>query len=109
LTALQLVVTSRSEVSDSVPAGKVISAAPGSGATVARGSTVALVVSKGPALVTVPSLRSVTSLNGAIAVLRNAGLRAGNVSGPAAGRPKYTSPPAGRRIARDSTVDIVLG
>ncbi len=109
LAAMQLNVTSSSRFDPTVPAGRVISVLPGSGATLARGSTVALVISKGPDLVTVPSLSGVTSIDGAIAKLRAAGLSAGNVSGPAAGRPVSSTPAAGQRVRRGGAVDILLG
>jgi serine/threonine-protein kinase len=48
------------QFSDSVPAGQVISTNPSGGNYVNRGSTVEVVVSKGPDLVTVPDLRLLT-------------------------------------------------
>ena len=94
---------------DNIAAGRVISSLPAVGASVPRDSAVALVVSKGPDLVTVPSVRSAGSLDGAISLLRRAGLSAGNVSGPATGRPRRATPSAGRRVARGRSVDITLG
>ena len=109
LSGMQLVVTTTSKFSDTAPAGQVISTLPTPGTSLARGSTVALVVSKGPDLVPVPSMSGVTSIDGAITVLQRAGLTAGNVSGPAAGAPVSTTPSAGQQVKRGSSVDIVLG
>lgn len=109
VVAVQLAPSSAKVFSDSVPAGQVISAEPGSGASVPRGSTVTLVVSKGPNLVAVPSLKGVKTIDGAIALLRHAGLVAGNVSGPATGHPVSTDPAAGAKVRRGSKVDIRLG
>ena len=110
LAATQLVAgASTTKFDDNIAAGRVISSLPAVGASVPRDSTVALVVSKGPDLVTVPSVRSAGSLDGAISLLRRAGLSAGNVSGPATGRPRRTIPSAGQRVARGRSVDITLG
>ncbi len=110
LSGMQLVVTSTAGSATPSRPGRSSRPCPASGTTPAPAArTVALVVSKGPDLVTVPSLSGVTSIDGAIAVLRNAGLTAGNVSGPAAGRPVSTSPVAGQRVKRGSSVDIRLG
>ena len=56
LTRLGLKVTSSTASSTTVPAGSVVSMAPPAGTTVPKGSGVALVVSKGPPLVVVPDL-----------------------------------------------------
>jgi serine/threonine-protein kinase len=45
-----------SAYNESVPAGSVISQSPAAGTTVKRGTTVSLVISKGPPLVTVPNV-----------------------------------------------------
>ncbi|MCU1354203.1 MAG: protein kinase family protein with domain [Acidimicrobiales bacterium] len=111
LAAVQLkgVVLATQQFSDSVPAGLVMRATPGSGASVPRDSAVDLVVSKGPDLVTVPSVRGAASIDAAIAILRSSGLTAGNVSGSATGKPTGTSPGAGARVKKGSAVNILLG
>ncbi len=50
------------EYSATVPLGEVISQAPAAGATVAEGSSVTLVISKGPAYVPVPALAGMTKV-----------------------------------------------
>ena len=52
----------RQDYSDTVPAGTVISQDPPAGSSVAKFSTVNLVVSQGPKLVTLPSIRNGTPL-----------------------------------------------
>ncbi|MCU1379484.1 MAG: protein kinase family protein with domain [Acidimicrobiales bacterium] len=100
---------SRSEdFSDSIPAGQVIGTNPSAGKPVARGATVAIVVSKGPDLVPVPDVSSASSLGEAVALLDQAGLQAGSVNGDANGRPFATDPPAGEQVRRGTSVDIFL-
>ena len=50
------------EVSNNVDAGRVIRTDPGAGELVARGGSVTLVVSSGPALLTVPETRYLKGL-----------------------------------------------
>lgn len=107
ITAQQLVPVKVEEFSDEVEAGKVIGLRPGEGTSAARDSKVEVVVSKGPDLVAVPSV-SGTDLAGAVAALEAAGLKAGDVFGPANGKPFDTDPPAGTQVKRGSTVDIYL-
>lgn len=56
LESMQLVVTLGEAYSPTVPAGAVVSTDPGPGTEVARGSTVNVVVSKGPAPVPLPNV-----------------------------------------------------
>ena len=56
LTKLGLTSTSTTAYSKTVPSGSVISTTPAAGTPLPKGSTVALVVSKGPPLVVVPDL-----------------------------------------------------
>ncbi len=56
ISAVQLKPVQSSEFSDTVPAGQFIRTSPPGGATVARDSTVTVIFSKGPQLVTVPNL-----------------------------------------------------
>ncbi len=65
-------------------------------------------VSKGPDLVAVPSIGR-KKLDDAIAILEQAGLSAGQVYGPAKGRPISTNPGEGTMVKRGSAVDIYLG
>jgi serine/threonine-protein kinase len=107
LAQVQLNATKVEAFSDTVDAGKVIELQPGEGQPAARDSAVEVVVSKGPDLVAVPSVKG-TDLNGAIATLEAAGFQVGEVFGPARGQPFDTDPPAGTKAKRGSTVDIYL-
>jgi beta-lactam-binding protein with PASTA domain/tRNA A-37 threonylcarbamoyl transferase component Bud32 len=109
LAALQLKMATVGTFSDTIPEGQVISVLPASGSKVERDSTVSVEVSKGPELVAVPSIKGADSLSEAIAILRAAGLRPGDVSGSAEGKPKRTSPGAGTKVKKGSSVDIIMG
>ena len=107
ITAEQLVAVKVEEFSDTVKPGLVIGVRPSAGAEAPRGSNVEVVVSKGPDLVEVPNVKG-TDLAGAVATLEAAGLEAGDVFGPANGKPFDTDPPAGTKVKRGSSVDIYL-
>jgi eukaryotic-like serine/threonine-protein kinase len=92
--------------SDSVPKGKVMATVPKGGSTVPRGTTVQLVVSKGPDTVVVPSVSSAGTPKEASALLRSAGLVPGSVTGSADGT-LTTSPKPGSTVKRGSTVNLV--
>ncbi len=108
LAGVQLKAKQVDVFSDDVPAGQVVSTEPGAGASAARGSTVVVNVSKGPDLVAIPSIKN-KKLEDAIAILENAGLQAGQVYGPAKGKPISTNPGEGAKVKRGSAVDIYLG
>ncbi len=108
LAGVQLKAKEVDVFSDTVPAGQVVSTQPAAGGTAARGSTVVVNVSKGPDLVAVPPITS-KKLDGAIATLESAGLSAGQVYGPAKGKPISTNPGEGTMVKRGSAVDIYLG
>jgi serine/threonine-protein kinase len=95
--------------SDDVPKGIVISTLPRAGEQAAKGSTVSLEVSQGPELVAVPDVSKASSISRAISILEAAGLRAGDVEGPAAGSPKSTNPKKGTMVPKGTAVDIRLG
>ncbi|MCU1358259.1 MAG: protein kinase family protein with domain [Acidimicrobiales bacterium] len=109
LHAVQLEIATTNAFSSDVPKGQIISVLPATGASVPRGSTVTVEVSKGPELVSVPNVKRASSLSEAIALLKAAGFKAGSVSGPADGKPKRTDPAAGTKVPKGSSVDIVLG
>jgi len=92
--------------SDTVPSGTVIGTDPKGGGTAQPGTQVRIIVSKGPDVVTVPSVRGL-SLDAASAKLQEAGLTSA-VSG--AYRPgatvRATDPPAGTSVKRGSTVTL---
>lgn len=66
---------SASDYSDTVPAGSVISQDPAGGSSEAKFSTVKLVISKGPPLVTLPNISNGTSYDDAKAQLEALGLK----------------------------------
>jgi beta-lactam-binding protein with PASTA domain len=99
---------------NSVPKGDVISTSP-SGRAV-KGTTIVLTVSNGPRMIVVPPVTG-QSLNGAIALLRKAGLTVSNTpmdvgaNGVAAGTVSGTTPAAGTSwpATRVVYVDVVTG
>ena len=108
LAGVQLKAKQEQVFSDDVPEGQVVSTEPSAGDSVARGATVVVNVSKGPDLVAVPSIVR-KKLEEAISILEDAGLSAGQVYGPAKGRPISSNPGEGTMIKRGSAVDIYLG
>jgi serine/threonine-protein kinase len=109
LAAVQLVAARAPDAfSDTVAVGNVISASPAAGQKEPRNSTVTLVVSKGPDVVTVPDVRGQT-LTQAVANLTGAGLAQGTVAGPIAGKVLLTSPQPGQVVHRNTAVNILMG
>ncbi len=102
-----LVVTSSGKFSEKVPDGRVISASPAPGAKVDSGSTVALVVSKGPPPVVVPNLIDMPRKK-AVAALAAVGLKAKVEAGAFTplNRVISQSPGAGQETPKGSTVVI---
>jgi serine/threonine-protein kinase len=94
--------------SDTAKEGTVISVLPAGGSSVERGSAVTIEVSQGPELVAVPNINKAKDIQEAIAIIQAAGLKDGSVSGPAAGKPRGTSPAAGTKVKKGSTVNIIL-
>ena len=107
IEAVQLVPKRVEEFHDTIPAGKIVGTRPAAGTEVPRGSTVEVVISKGPDVVKVPSVQGMT-LDQATAALAQAGLTVGDVFGPANGRPFSTNPETGASVKRGTTVDIYL-
>ena len=107
LTAKRFKVSRVDEYSDTVPAGQVIRHTPVKGAEAPRDSTVTVVVSKGPDLVTVDDYRGET-VEDAVAALEQAGLQV-DVVGYRPGRPvKHQDPPKGTQLHRNETVTLYL-
>lgn len=80
LAAVELEIEVSAEVFDNqIPAGVIIQATPESGATIARGSTVSVVLSKGPELYAVPVLIGLT-VEEATNAITEAGFKLGTVS-----------------------------
>jgi len=94
---------------DSIPKGAVISSNPGPGATVDKGSAVALTVSKGPDVVAVPDVTG-RSAGEATALLQAAGLQARAVTllpdGP--GSVLRQDPGRNKMVKRGSTVTLFI-
>src|SRR6185503_3460477 len=98
--------------STTVPAGSVISQNPTAGTQVPTGSAVALVVSSGPALVTVPSVVNWTQA-AATSALTSAALTTGIISTASsttvsAGSVISQNPTAGTQVPTGSAVAIVV-
>ena len=93
--------------SSSVDEGLVIGSDPGAGASVERGRSVTVVVSKGRDLVVVPDLKGRTFEEFKKA-LEGAGLIPGDVAGNSRGDPFSSDPESGERVDRGTSVDIFL-
>jgi serine/threonine-protein kinase len=96
--------------SDSVEAGRVIHSDPGGGSTATRGSTVVLIVSKGPKLAKVPVLVG-TQRGVAVQQIRGQGFVpevSEQESSAPAGQVIRQSPSAGSELPAGSTVSIVV-
>jgi eukaryotic-like serine/threonine-protein kinase len=108
LTKAGLKVTTSSDYSKTVKTGSVMSTSPGSGATVPKGSTVNLVISKGPPLTPVPDVYKMSEAD-AKARLRAAGFKV-DVTYPIGitpfGRVVAQSVDAGKSIPWGSTIQI---
>jgi len=107
LQAAGLEVTTSQEFSSSVAEGRVISMNPGAGTVVEAGSTVSLVVSKGPPPVPVPDLIDMRR-KAAVEALERAGLRANVDAGEFTrlNRVFDQSPSPGEMVPRGTTVTI---
>jgi serine/threonine-protein kinase len=105
LAAVGLKATRTEAFSDTVAVGKVIGSRPSSGGEAARDSSVAVVVSKGPDVVPVPSLAG-KAVPEAQAILGQAGLTVVNVYGPL-NKPVFTTDPAaGTSVKRGAGVSL---
>lgn len=109
LEAAGLVVTSTEEFSTEYAAGLVVSSSPGKGERVPVGSTVALVVSKGPPPVEVPYLIDMKR-DDAVYVLQNLGLNVEINEPPFTPLNRVISqdPPSGTLVPVGSTVTITI-
>jgi serine/threonine-protein kinase len=105
LQGLRLVPARQNAFSDTVAEGQVISTTPAAGSSVGRDSTVTLVVSAGPDMVTVPDTVG-RDVAGATSSLEQSGLKVANVFGFASGRVFFTSPSPGSRVHRGSSVNL---
>ena len=105
LKALGLLPEVTEEFSDSIVAGNVISLDPGVGKTAPKGSTVKLVVSKGPPLVEVPDVAGL-SVDDATTKLEGAGFVVSDVKGNPKRKIDHTDPAAGTKIKPGSKVTL---
>jgi serine/threonine-protein kinase len=109
---LGLTVIRRVQVSDTVPAGTVISTSPEAGVNLAVGEIVTVVESSGKPVSAVPSIDFMTMAN-ATAALEAAGFTVGTVTpgySPNAlvGAVVGSDPKAGTRLSAGSVIDIVV-
>lgn len=101
----QLVVATRDQYSDTVPKGSVIGFEPPAGSTVARDSTVTVLVSLGPELVPVPDVRGQSGTQASQA-LEAAGFAVTGIEGRPTGTVIETDPPVGTQVPKGSQVRI---
>lgn len=98
--------------SETVAAGDVISQTPTGGSSVVEGTNVDLVVSTGPALITVPSVEG-DSQSAAESAIISAGLNVGNIttassSSVAEGDVISQTPAGGSSVTAGTSVDLVI-
>jgi beta-lactam-binding protein with PASTA domain/tRNA A-37 threonylcarbamoyl transferase component Bud32 len=105
LKRLDLDVSSTEEFSDTVAKGNVISMNPGAGAKANKGSTVALVVSKGPETVAVPDVKDLSAEDAGKAI-EAAGLKVSGIDGSPTKKVTGTDPEAGATVKKGSEVRI---
>jgi serine/threonine-protein kinase len=99
------VVVADPEFSETVDEGKVISASSEAGATLARGDTVRIVVSKGPPMVEVPDVKG-KSVEDAEAALEAAGLEVSGTKGSTRRDVTSTDPAAGTKVKPGTKVEL---
>jgi serine/threonine-protein kinase len=111
LTGNDFKVKKKSQSDDTIPKNQVISQDPPGGTQAQRGSEVVLVVSSGPAAVTVPPLINVKQAD-ATAQLTQLGLQTAVVQAASTvykeGRVSAQDPAAGQQVAKGSTVTITV-
>ena len=109
LTGSGLEVRRTTAFSDTVASGRVVSTSPAAGVQVPRGSTVSMVVSRGPQRVTVPNLRMVAERK-AVATLRGLGLEVRVVypAGRNFNKVVGQSVKAGMRVPRGTVITLTV-
>src|ERR1700674_3560868 len=113
ITAAKLTVgTVTQQTSNTVATGKVISQDPASGNSVAQGSSVNLVISSGPQMVTVPNVEGLTQ-EAATTAITAAKLTGGTVTQQssntvATGKVISQDPASGNSVAQGSRVNLVI-
>jgi eukaryotic-like serine/threonine-protein kinase len=107
LTGQKFSVTRRDDFSSTVDTDKVIGTEPAAGTSAPRGSSVTIVVSKGPELVAVPDVRGL-SLEAALKKLTDLGLT-GDTRGYLPGLTvKSMDPPQGSQVPKGTKVTLVF-
>ncbi|MEL6951284.1 MAG: PASTA domain-containing protein [Pseudomonadota bacterium] len=101
-----------SEASDTVPVGQVIRTVPGAGETVPRSSNVQIVISTGPANVSVPAVTNLTEA-AATTDIEGATLLVGTITGAAddmvpVGNVISQDPVAGTMVSANTLVNLVI-
>jgi eukaryotic-like serine/threonine-protein kinase len=112
LRARDLLLTLQAERPDNVPAGNVAGQTPLPGSRAARGTAIQAFVSTGAGLVAIPTLTGARP-DDAVEQLRNRRLACGHRRGEpsetvAAGLVIGTDPPAGRSVAPDAEVTLII-
>lgn len=107
LSAKRFKASRKDEYSDTVPAGQVIRHDPVAGSEAPRDSTVSVVVSLGPDLVTVGDYEGET-VEDAVTALEEAGLQVDVVDYRPRRRVRHQDPPPGTRLRRNETVTLYL-
>jgi serine/threonine-protein kinase len=106
LTAAGLVPAVVTESSEKVDKDKVIRTEPAAGSQVAKGSTVTVVVSSGPPLITVPDVYGMKGRE-AEDYLMDRGWRVTGIDGPSSGVVIGTDPDAGQQRPKGSPIRII--
>ncbi len=108
LSAVGLSAVRHDIFNDTVAPGVVVETVPGQGAALARGSQVAVDVSKGPDVVKVPDVTTQT-VQEATATLAQFGLSVGGVHGPTHNGPVIvTNPTSGTMVHRGTAVTLFV-
>ncbi|MFZ9230549.1 MAG: PASTA domain-containing protein [Ilumatobacteraceae bacterium] len=113
LNDIQLIINrADDEFSNDVPVGGVATQLPAAGESLPKGSSVTVAISKGPDVVPMPNLATITNLDAVKQAITNAGLTVGTVTGRVRGAPiaavvggQVVAP--GQLLPRGSVVDIV--
>ncbi|MDQ6616744.1 MAG: PASTA domain-containing protein [Actinomycetota bacterium] len=105
LAAVNLTAVEYDVFSNSVPKGQVIGTNPSSGSTVQVGTNVTVTVSKGPDLVAVPDVRTL-SVQAATKAMQAVGFNVSGVTGDPTRNVTRTSPAGGAQVLRGSSVTL---
>nr|WP_283251015.1 Stk1 family PASTA domain-containing Ser/Thr kinase [Rhabdothermincola salaria] len=106
LEAEALVPEKVEQFDDEAAVGTVLSLDPQGGATVERGSSVTVVVSKGPELVTIPSSIVGMTILEASTALQNLGLYVGGIQGSPLSPVTGSDPAVGQAVRKETSVSL---